>query len=86
MPQGFRWCDISVTWRRAVSCSPEEPRLPVGVRRRGEERERGGGRGAGGGGVWGLQAGGRAGGQDGERERERRRLPAGSVCSLLSPR
>lgn len=30
VPQGFRWCDISVTWRRAVSCSPEEPRLPVG--------------------------------------------------------
>lgn len=22
VPQGFRWCDISVTWRRAVSCSP----------------------------------------------------------------
>lgn len=37
VPRGFRWCDISVTWRRAVSCSPEEPRLPVGCR---GERER----------------------------------------------
>lgn len=30
VPQGFRWFDISVTWRRAVSYSPEEPRLPAG--------------------------------------------------------
>lgn len=40
VPQGFRWCDISVTWRRAVSCSPEKPHLPVGCRG-GRRRESG---------------------------------------------